>query len=364
MDKIRAEGPMTFEEFMEMALYDPDYGYYVSGKTRIGRGGDYYTSPHLHKIFGALIGKQIKEMWDLMGRPRDFKIIELAPGAGFLCADILNSLKGSDFFESLEYFLVERTAGQREKQKNLLAEFSDRVKWFSSLTEIDPIGGCILSNELLDAFPVHLVRMEDELKEIYVGIDGSHFAMKPGPLSSEVIRKYFGEFSDGLERGYETEANTRIRGWLKEVHAAIEKGFVLTIDYGYSGRDYYSEDRNRGTLLCYHGHQANENPLQNVGEQDITAHVNFSSVKKWGEEIGLEAVGFCGQGAFLVSLGIEEEIQKLTADKENYIFDIAKIKRLVLPQGMGESHMVMAQYKGEGRPSLRGFSIRNQLRYL
>lgn len=364
IEKIKTEGPVTFEEFMETALYDPEYGYYATEKIRIGREGDFYTSSHLHPAFAAMIGRQVREMWDVMGMPDDFTIVEMAPGAGYVCKDMLHSLKGDNFFGSLRYCLVERNPSMKDKQRDLLSEFSGRVNWFSSLEEIGAVRGCIFSNELLDAFPVHLVLREDELTEIYVSTNGAHLVEKKGAVSTSAIIDYFKDFSVELEWGYRTEVNLKIRDWLDTVNASLKEGFILTIDYGYTVRDYYSEDRNRGTLLCYHRHQINEDPLLNAGEQDITAHVNFSSVKKWGDRIGLKTVGFCGQGPFLVSLGIEEEIQKLAAGPGDYLFGLARIKKLIMPQGMGESHMVMAQYKGAGHPRLKGFSMRNQLKYL
>jgi SAM-dependent MidA family methyltransferase len=364
INKIKMEGPITFEKFMERALYDPEYGYYAAEKVRIGRKGDFFTSSHLHSAFGAMIGRQIREMWDIMNRPDDFKIVEMAPGAGYVCRDMLDSLRGDIFFTSLRYCLIERNSAMKVKQQDLLSEFSDRVAWYSSLEEVGKVRGCIFSNELLDAFPVHIVLMEERLKEIYVSEDRAHLREEKGDVSTTDLIDYFRDFSVELEQGYRTEVNLKIRDWLNSVNTTLEEGFILTIDYGYTSRDYYSEDRNRGTLLCYYRHQMNEDPLQNVGEQDITAHVNFSSVRKWGDRIGLKTIGFCGQGPFLVSLGIEEEIQKLAAGSDDYLFGLARIKRLIMPQGMGESHMVMAQYKGAGQPGLRGFSLRNQLKYL
>ena len=141
----------------------------------------------------------------------------------------------------------------------------------------------------------------------------------------------------------------------------MTEGFILTIDYGYTAEEYYDEERTKGTLLCYYKHQVNENPYENIGEQDITAHVNFSSLRKWGEEIGFKTIGYCPQGTFLISLGIDEAITELYSNSPDYESEILKIKGLILPHGMGESHKVMIQYKGERLPALRGFSMRNQI---
>jgi SAM-dependent MidA family methyltransferase len=360
IEKINKEGPITFETFMEMSLYEPGLGYYSSESTEIGRAGDFYTSPHLHTVFGAMIGKQLEEMWEVMGRPTDFCAVEFGAGAGYMCKDILDYLHNKELFNSLTYVLVEQNPFIQNKQKILLEIFSGKITWVSSLKGLSNIKGCILSNELLDAFPVHLIEMGNELKEIYVTNDNGNFYEIKGHLSTDALADYIREFSIDLPAGYRTEINLRIKDWLRSVNELLSEGFILTIDYGYPARDYYSEERNRGTLLCYHMHQVNENPYANIGKQDITAHINFSSVKRWGEELGLKTIGFCQQGTFLVSLGIDEMINELYRNSSDYLFEVAKIKRLILPGTIGETHKVMIQYKGQHNPELRGFSIKNQ----
>ncbi|WP_333653702.1 class I SAM-dependent methyltransferase [Dissulfurispira sp.] len=366
IERIKSEGPINFETFVEMVLYYPGLGYYTKDSTKIGRTGDFYTSPHLHSIFGAMIGRQMEEMWTAIGKPEIFHIVEMGAGMGYLAKDMLEYLEEKEIFKYLKYTIVEINPTVRAKQQELLSEFSDKVKWVSHINELKPITGCFLSNELLDAFPVRLIEVsnnpDNELKEIYVSIDGDDLVEIKMPCSVEV-KKYLNEFGIELPEGYKTEVNLKIKDWLSEVSNKLFEGFILTIDYGYPAQDYYSEDRNRGTLLCYYHHQINENPYQNIGEQDLTAHVNFSSLKKWGDELGLKTIGFCPQGTYLVSLGIDEIIKELYGDSPD-VFDVAKIKGLILPQGMGESHKVMIQYKGKDEPRLRGFSFRNQLKYL
>jgi len=384
VQRITKGGPIPFEIFMDMALYDPEFGYYVSHAPRIGRQGDFYTSPHLHSVFGALIGKQITEMWQIMGRPEEFTIVEMGAGEGFICNDMLDYLGGegdkghggedrnerrrpeteSAFYQTLRYVIVERNCLQRERQQELLKKYRDKIQWISDIRDAGRITGCICSNELLDAFPVHLIRMEDELKEIYVDHDGEVFTEKTGPLSTDAIARYFDHAALTLDAGYTTEFNLRIREWLSDVDAVLERGFILTVDYGYPAEEYYSEDRNRGTLMCYYRHQFHENPYEHIGEQDITAHVNFSSLKHWGEEKGIRVVGFCSQGTFLLALGIDEEIARLAETSKDYLFELGRVKKLFLPQGFGDSHKIMIQHKGIGIPTLKGFSIRNQLRLL
>ena len=360
IEKIKREGPIMFETFMEMALYEPGLGYYATDKIEIGKAGDFYTSQHVHSIFGVMLGRQIKEMWEIMGKPSSFFIIEPGAGVGYTCKDIMDYLAKEKIVGSFTYVIIERNPFIQEKQKKLLENYLDNITWADSLTELDKIKGCVFSNELLDSFPVHLIQMDDELKEIHVTSDNTSLhELKKLPDTSSLV-DYLGEFSIELPEGYRTEINLRIKDWLATIQSILLEGFILTIDYGYPSWDYYSPERNRGTLLCYHKHQTTENPYMNVGEQDITAHINFSSVKKWGEELGFETLGFCNQGTYLVSLGIDEMIQELQANHREYLFEVAKIKKLILPGTIGETHKVIIQYKGKTVPELRGFSMKNQ----
>ncbi len=361
--EIKKNGPITFETFMDIALYEPGLGYYASDKTEIGRAGDFYTSQHLHPVFGTMIGKQLEEMWKIMGSPietDDFYVVEPGAGAGLMCKDILDYLYSREVFNSLTYVIVEPNMFMRNKQKKLLEGYLDKLKWVPSLKELSNIKGCVFSNELLDAFPVHLIEMEDELKEIYVAVNNDDIEEIKRDLSTDAISYYLNEFSIELPKGYRTEINLRIKDWLKTINEILTEGFILTIDYGYPAWNYYSEDRNRGTLLCYCKHQVFEDPYKNIGAQDITAHVNFSSVRKWGKELGFETLGFCQQGTFLISLGIDEMINELYGNSPDYLFEVAKIKRLIFPGTIGETHKVMIQYKGNANPKPRGFSIKNQ----
>lgn len=364
IQKIRQEGPITFETFMEMALYEQGLGYYATDTIEIGKSGDYYTSQHVHPSFGAMLGKQLEEMWTFMGKPSVFHAVEPGAGEGYMCRDILDYLKNREIFPCLRYFIVERHPFLQMKQQKLLKSFTDKIKWTVSLSELEPLRGCILSNELLDAFPVHLIAMENGLKEIFVAADEQHIIETPGPPSTPALSDYLKTFSVDLPEGYRSEINLRVKDWLNEVNRILSEGFILTIDYGHPAMEYYSEDRERGTLLCYYQHQVNENPYRHIGEQDITAHVNFSSVKTWGEEYGFQTIGFCNQGTYLVSLGIDELIRELYEHSSDYLFEVARIKRLLFPGTIGETHKVLIQYKGSGVPPLRGFAIKNQLNRL
>lgn len=387
IDRIMNEGPLTFEAFMQMALYHPGMGYYSSPQTTIGRDGDFYTSPHLHPVFGAMIGRQLMEMWIMMGRPLSFDAVEIGAGAGYLSRDIFDYLfkpsgapstsqDKSDFVNSLRYIIVEPYDHFQERQEKLLKDLAEiskvekrtaankKISWVKSVNELNDINGCIFSNELLDAFPVHLVKMDNTLKEVYVTYDGEKFKEKLDDISTADLAHYINLQHIELQPGYRTEVNLQIRRWLEDVNKALSRGFLLTIDYGYTAREYYSSDRTNGTLLCYYKHLFNENPYQRIGKQDITAHVNYSSLRIWGEEFGLKTIGYCPQGTFLVASGIDEVITELYSGSPDYFSEISKIKGLIVPQGMGDSHRFMVQFKGEGVPELRGFSMRNLLKNL
>ncbi len=311
-ERIINEGPITFEKFMDMALYYPDLGYYSNPDAVIGKEGDFYTSPHLHSIFGAMICRQLIEMWELMGRPSLFHAVEIGAGAGYLCKDILDYLYQTvnqleshkderDFLTSLKYVIVEPYGHFTNKQKEILKEHESKIEWISTIDELKDIKGCVLSNELLDAFPVHLIEMNEGLKEIYINIGEKGLIEEKADAGSDEIGQYVEQFSISDWKGYRTEINLRIKSWIHQVSEILSQGFVLTIDYGFSAKEYYSEDRNRGTLLCYHKHQVNENPYQYIGRQDITSHVNFSSLKIWGMDEGFETIGYSSQGTYLAA---------------------------------------------------------------
>ncbi len=364
VNKIKTDGPISFETFMALALYDPEFGYYTRSSATIGRAGDFYTSPHLHSIFGMMIGRQLEEMWEIMGRPDRFHIVEMGAGMGYLAKDILDYLSTKELSGHITYCIVELNPVLREQQLSLLGPHAGNIRWFSCPGDLGTAEGCFISNELLDALPVHLVVKRDALMEVFVALpearDNEHFdalTEVERPCASS-IAAYMQDFSIDLPEGYKTEINLKIKDWLTEVSETLERGFILTIDYGYSTAEYYSEERTAGTLLCYYKHQVNEDPYRHIGEQDITAHVNFSSLKKWGEELGLRAEGYCSQGTYLVSLGIDEVITQMYGQSPD-LFELARIKGLIFPQGMGASHQVMVQSKGIDEVKLRGFTLRN-----
>lgn len=362
MDRISREGPVTFEGFMEMALYYPGLGYYAAEPARIGKAGDFYTSPHVSALFGATLGRQMEEMWRLLGCPSDFTIVEMGAGAGFLALDLLDFLADKPVYGCITYVVIELNPASQQVQRERLQGHAGKVSWFTRLDECEPFTGCFLSNELFDALPVRIVDMNYGLMEVMVGASNGRLIETRRPAPDE-LKDYLDEFGVSLEESYRTEINLRMKELLLELGNLIEAGFILTVDYGFPAPEYYSPERNRGTLLAYRGHRASDDVLSHAGEQDLTAHVNFSALKKWGQEAGFQTLGFAGQGAYLVSLGIHELMPAYLGDPPEAAA-LSQVKQLILPQGLGETHKVVVQSKGVVDHELRGFTLRNELRKL
>lgn len=339
IEKIRKDGPVSFHDFMEMALYHPEMGYYMTEKEKTGKYGDFYTSPHVTSVFGEMIAKQLEEMWHCSGA-QEFIIVEMGAGRGFLSKDVLESLcKNRELYRELKYFIIEKSSTMQQEQKKRLPE---KVQWRNSLNELKGIRGCIFSNELVDAFPVHQVVMENELMEVFVDYkNGFMEVLRP---ADHVLKDYFLELNIILPHGFRTEVNLEAIEWLKDVSSSLEKGFVITIDYGHPSSELYQEYRNRGTLMCYYKHTTNESPYIYIGEQDITSHVNFSALSHWGHKYGLDACGFTDQGHFLMGLGIEDYLKKMKEnDKENYPRKMLQVKSLMME--MGETFKILIHKK-------------------
>jgi SAM-dependent MidA family methyltransferase len=275
--------------FMEMSLYYPALGYYTSAPDKIGKHGDYYTSPYLTNVFGNVIAKQLEEMWWLTGR-KDFTIVEYGAGMGSLCNDILRQLKhNKEFYERLAYCIIEKSEAMRQKEKKIIDQgfINEKIMWYDSIEEISSFTGCVLANEVLDNFSVHKVIMkENELKEIFVDYDNGFIeVLKPAPYD---LKEYFTTLGIELPNDFCAEVNLEAIDWIKKISSSLEKGFVLTIDYGYPSSELYQSYHRLGTIVCYNKHTVNDLPYNNIGQQDITAHVNFSALKFLGSKTWTE----------------------------------------------------------------------------
>jgi len=354
IQKIRENGPISFRDFMEMALYYPGLGYYTSPFDKIGVSGDYYTSSSLTPAYGAMIGRQLEEMWCILGA-ETFTIVEYGAGNGALCHDILSYLKNNRrFYDSLNYCIIEKSPVMRKMEKAHLVE---KVSWYDSIRDISGITGCILSNELVDNFPVHKVEMGDELMEVLVDYkDGFVEALRP---ASENLKEYLDELNIVLPKGFRTEINLEAIAWVKEISACFKKGYLLTIDYGYNSSELYCERRNQGTLICYHKHNISDRLYDDIGAQDITAHVNFSALHHWGFKNGLHFNGYTNQANFLLALGLTDHLKKITVQEPGNYINYKKeafIKRKLLVD-MGNKFKVLIQQKDAPIQKLSGLKL-------
>jgi len=289
--RIESDGGIPFADFMNLALYQPAYGYYMAPRTRIGKAGDFFTSSSVHAIFGRLVARQVHQMWEILGQGA-FSVVEQGAGEGHLALDILDAVAEEfpDFYSRLRYRLIEVSPDNRQRQQAQLAKHAERVEW-CAFDEVTAVHGCFLSNELVDAFPVHLVeRQGDELREVYVVWDGNGFAEELRPPSTLLLNEYFARLGIWPDDGCRAEVNLGALDWMRQVAGLLQRGFAITIDYGYPAVELFAPHRRAGTLMCYHRHCASEEPFLRVGCQDITAHVDFTSLQNAGAATGLTRV--------------------------------------------------------------------------
>lgn len=374
-DRIRSnpQGQITFAEFMDLASYHPQLGYYSRPGRVIGPRGDYYTSVQVSPVFAELLAEHLREMWIGLGEPSPFHIVEMGAGDGTLATDLLSYVRDHHpgLWSTVEYRIVERSQGLIAQQRQRLREF-ERVSWWE-LNQIGPetVTGCFFSNELLDAFPVHRVELRGgQLKEIYVRIspDSQRFEEHLAEVSTPRICEYFERLgiyfsSESYEEGYRTEVNLAALDWLHQIGSRLRKGYLLTIDYGFTARRYYHPTRSQGTLLCYRQHMTHADPYVWVGEQDLTAHVDVTALQEWGSDVGLDPVGLTRQEAFLASLGLLDRLADVSQREDRQISEALQRRQslhlLIDPMGLG-NYQVLLQAKGltdlERSAPLKGFN--------
>ncbi|MBV9657155.1 MAG: SAM-dependent methyltransferase [Verrucomicrobia bacterium] len=315
---IRAEigrhGPVSFKWFMQQALYHPEFGYYASGRARIGRAGDFITSVSVSRIYGELMARQFEEMWLRMGSPVSFTIVEEGAHEGDFANDVLRWLRrfSPELFATLRYWIVEPGAGQRARQEARLCKWPrNKVRWSPGLDRL-PAGslcGVHFSNELIDAFPVHLVTYAaGQWQENFVDFTKNGFRFTYGPPSNRALSLHLETLPvpPAHSQPYRTEVNLQALRWIEDVSRLLRQGYVLVADYGYPREQFYAPERNEGTLTGYRAQGRNADPFQFIGEADITAHVEFTSLTGRAEARGLQFLGYCDQHHFLVGLGRED----------------------------------------------------------
>jgi len=348
---------MTVAAFMELALYHPEFGYYARADRRSGRAGDFFTSVDAGPLFGELLERQLAEMADVLGPHGAFDLVEAGAGNGRLSADILHAARtrAPAFYDSIRLHLVEVSAAACGAHRPVLGEASDRLVWSDSSLP-DSFAGALVANELIDALPVHQVVMREEgLREVYVVADASRLALVEGPPSTPALHEYLNRLGVQLQPGWRVEINLRALQWLREAGRRLRRGFIIVIDYGHEARELYSASHSSGTLTTFSRHRSAgpENAgtpswLQSPGEQDITAHVDFTSLQAAAEGEGLQTLGFMDQTYFLLGL-LPAEFGEAES--------VRNLKTLIMPGALGSTHKVMIFGKGVGTPALRGCSF-------
>jgi SAM-dependent MidA family methyltransferase len=344
-ERIEHEGPMTFAEYMRMALYEPSYGYYVTGPARMGWAGDYYTSTDVSPLFAHCMGRQLRQMWEKLGQPASFTVLEQGAGRGDLGREIYSwaTQYFPSFYAALDYHTADIHNGQDALQPlmhitrapddqadqsspadSFTNEHQDNalpVSTLSSRSMLMP--SVILSNELVDAFPVHIVeKHDDKLYEIFVGVRDGRLYDFLGDLSSQHVANYLDSYKIAwrtFEDGWRAEINLDALRWMEQTTQLLlgtspkrkRRGFILTIDYGDVARKLYTRHRHRGTLACYFHHQLTDRPLARPGEQDLTAHVNFTALINEGRRHGLHLQTLTTQRQWLTDMQIYEELEQM-----------------------------------------------------
>jgi SAM-dependent MidA family methyltransferase len=303
---ISQTGPVPFSWFMEQALYHREFGYYSSGQCQIGRQGDYFTNVSVGPLFGRLLAAQFVEMWETLGRTGDFTIVEQGAHHGDFARDVLKVIqeRSPDFFSALRYCVIEPFPVLEARQTERLGEFSEKMTWRKSVSDLESFTGVHFSNELLDSMPVRLISRDgnEDWKERLVDRAGDGFVFVTRPITDKNLRHYLGRVPRSSDAYYETEINLAALDWIESVGRKLTRGFVLTVDYGYPRAEFYAEERTSGTLQCRATHRALRSPLVEIGRADITAHVDWTSIVEHGEQHGLALAGFTDQYHFITGL--------------------------------------------------------------
>ncbi|MBF0123896.1 MAG: SAM-dependent methyltransferase [Magnetococcales bacterium] len=367
-------GTIPFHLFMDLALYDEHHGYYSRPSVKIGSGGDFITAPAISSIFSEIILLEWIHLWQWMGRPQRFTVLELGGGNGQFAHDVwLAARHFPDFQQALSWVMLER--GDRTLQQRHLSDMAEvgRCRWIDALEQMLPDGvtGVIFSNEVMDALPVHWLEMTAEgWCEIGVSVDDDGglctklIPLQP-PLTNDYLIDHLGaDWSPGMR----TEVGLVGQQMMHTMGTVLRQGICMTFDYGYPAHEYYSAAFPYGTLTGFFQHQKIENPLEYPGQMDLTAHVDFTALARAGQRAGLETLGFTTQGWYLISLGIldrleqAQQAQRLAGSDHEQLTQA--VKRLVMPNAMGERFKVLLQGRGVAAEALAGLQMNNQKKRL
>jgi SAM-dependent MidA family methyltransferase len=350
-DEIAARGGwIAFSRYMELALYAPGIGYYSAGARKLGKAGDFVTAPEISPLFGQTLARQMKQVLEAGFD----EVLEVGAGSGALAATVLEELERTGTVPR-SYLILELSADLRERSRDTLAarvpHLLERVAWLNRLPP--SFSGLVLGNEVLDAMPVDVVRINrGKVEEGGVAVRNDRLSWSWRLASGELLAA---TERLGLPEGFRTEVQLAVRGFVRSLAGVLEKGVAFFVDYGFPEKEYYHPQRREGTLMCHYRHQAHAAPFFLPGLQDITAHVDFSAVAEAAREGGLELAGYASQAQFLVNCGITEVMSRTPAeDAARYLPLANQANRLLSPAEMGELFKVIALARGFPAP-LAGF---------
>ncbi|GAB4509405.1 MAG: SAM-dependent methyltransferase [Sulfuricaulis sp.] len=351
-----AGGQISFDRFMELALYAPGLGYYSAGKQKFGSHGDFITAPELGPLFARCLARSCLALLKELGSG---DILEVGAGSGVLAADLLLELESLDQLPE-RYLILELStdllARQNETIRHKVPHLSERVHWLDDLPR--DFRGMVLANELLDAMPVTCFKVTgNDINELYVGWENEHFVWREIPAGASLRARIE---PLGLATGYTSEINLRAEAWVRSIADVLKQGALLLIDYGFPRAEFYHPQRDQGTLMCHYRHQTHDDPLRLAGLQDITAHVDFTAIAEAGIQAGLSLLGYTSQAAFLLGSGLEQIMAASDPnDVRAHLTLTQQVKKLTLPHEMGELFKVIALARGVREP-LPGFTLQDR----
>lgn len=353
----KAGANIPFSTFMEQALYEPRVGYYTSGHSIFGEKGDFTTASELSPLYAQCFAQQAQGLLQTVPQPI---ILELGPGSGTFAAHMLLALQALDALPK-KYLLLEISASLKKKQQKTLQtlcpELMERVQWIDKIPTT-PFSGLILGHEILDALPVHVFTHNNKVYyEQGVRWDGEKFAWQTLPLENIALKKAIDDIAPfiGTAEPYTSEINLNSSALLQQCHDALAEGMMIFVDYGFPAREYYHPQRSEGTLMCHYAHHNHTDPLILCGLQDITAHVDFTALAKMGTSLGLTLAGYTNQSHFLMDCGLLKLAENISENTQGQIQTAQVIKKLLMPQEMGELFKVMAFTKNYDNEAI-GFS--------
>ena len=349
-------GALSFHDFMQLALHAPGLGYYSAGSRKLGKDGDFITAPETSPLFSRCLARAIQPV--LQSLPQRH-VLEVGAGSGVMAAGVLNELAALNCKPD-SYTILEVSADLKQRQTETLQLHTPLVNWRDSLP--DNFTGIVLANELLDAMPVHrVVWAQGKLQECYVAWQEDRFVWQAGPLSDPRLLPRFDEIINrlgDLPDRYLTEVNLAAEDWIYTLGTNMQQGLLLFIDYGFAQHEFYHPQRTQGTLMCHYRHRAHADPLILVGLQDITAHIDFTAMADSALAADMNVAGYTTQAHFLLGSGLTDLVAQIEGDAAQQLELANQVKRLTLPQEMGELFKVMALTKNLGI-NMPGFMLRD-----